>query len=238
VLKVEHLAAGKAVKDVSFELHEGEVLGLSGLVGAGRTETMRALFGVDPLWKGRIAIEGREVSIKSVADAMALGLSLVPEDRRFLGIFPDQGIDFNITLKVLGEFIRGIAVNAEREEEISRTYFDALSVKAPSMSTHISNLSGGNQQKVVVASWLATKPKILIFDEPTRGIDVGAKSEIYEIMNRLAREGISIIMVSSELPELLNMSDRIAVMCEGRLAGILDRSEATQERVMKLAIPA
>jgi ribose transport system ATP-binding protein len=235
VLEVQNLSTDY-ISDVSFKLRRGEILGFSGLVGAGRTETMRALAGIDPIRGGRIFLEGKEIRIRNAADSMACGFSLVPEDRRMFGIFPEQPVDFNITLKVLDEFIRGIFVNKEKEQEISREYFDKLDVKAPSMETHLANLSGGNQQKVVVASWLATKPRILIFDEPTRGIDVGAKTEIYGIMNRLAKEGISIIMVSSELPEILNMSDRIAVMGNNRLAGILDRSEATQESIMKLAV--
>ncbi|MDR1785315.1 MAG: sugar ABC transporter ATP-binding protein, partial [Spirochaetaceae bacterium] len=235
LLEVRNLSTDY-IHGVSFKLRRGEILGFSGLVGAGRTETMRALAGIDPIRGGQIFLEGREIHFKDAAGAMGYGFSLVPEDRRTFGIFPEQQVDFNITLKVLDEFIRGIFVDKQREQEISREYFDELAVKAPSMETHLANLSGGNQQKVVVASWLATRPKILIFDEPTRGIDVGAKSEIYGIMNRLAKGGISIIMVSSELPEILNMSDRIAVMGNNTLAGILDRREATQESIMKLAV--
>jgi ABC-type sugar transport system ATPase subunit len=235
VLDVQNLSTDY-IKNVSFTLRQGEILGFSGLVGAGRTETMRALFGIDPIRSGKIIFEGKEIVIKSVADAMKNGFSLVPEDRRERGIIPEQEIGFNITLKVLDEFIKWIFVNDDKERKISETYFNELAVKASSMKTHIANLSGGNQQKVVVASWLATKPKVLIFDEPTRGIDVGAKAEIYAIMNRLVRAGMSIIMVSSELPEILNMSDRIAVMCNRKLAGILPREEATQESIMQLAI--
>jgi ABC-type sugar transport system ATPase subunit len=235
VLEVQNLSTDY-IHVVSFKLHRSEILGFSGLMGAGRTETMRALAGIDPIRSGRIFFKGKEIRIKNTAEAMKNGISLVPEDRRMFGIFPEQPVDFNITLKVLDEFIHGIFVDEEKQHEISRAYFDALAVKAPSMEVHVANLSGGNQQKVVVASWLATKPKILIFDEPTRGIDVGAKSEIYGIMNRLVKEGISIIMVSSDLPEILNMSDRIAVMGNSTLGGILDRSEATQESIMKLAI--
>jgi ABC-type sugar transport system ATPase subunit len=235
VLDVQNLSTDH-VHNVSFTLRRGEILGFSGLVGAGRTETMRALFGIDPIRSGKIIFEGKEITIKNVADAMKNGFSLVPEDRRMLGIIPNQEISFNITLKVLDEFIKGIFVNEDKERKISETYFNELAVKAPSMKTYIANLSGGNQQKVVVASWLAAKPKVLIFDEPTRGIDVGTKAEIYSIMNRLVRAGISIIMVSSELPEILNMSDRIAVMCGRKLAGILPREEATQESIMQLAI--
>jgi ABC-type sugar transport system ATPase subunit len=235
VLDVQNLSTDY-VQNVSFTLRRGEILGFSGLVGAGRTETMRALFGIDPIRSGKIIFEGKEITIKGVADAMKNGFSLVPEDRRERGIIPEQEISFNITLKVLDEFIKLIFVNEDKEQKISETYFNELAVKASSMKTHIANLSGGNQQKVVVASWLAAKPKILIFDEPTRGIDVGAKAEIYAIMNRLARAGMSIIMVSSELPEILNMSDRIAVMRNRKLAGILPREEATQESIMQLAI--
>ncbi|GHV64022.1 monosaccharide-transporting ATPase [Spirochaetia bacterium] len=235
VLDVHNITT-EYIRNVSFTLHRGEILGFSGLMGAGRTETMRALFGIDRILSGEVFLNNEKLQIKNVADAMRKGISYVPEDRRGRGIIPDQSIKFNITLKVLYEFIKGVFVNNGKEQEISDTYFTGLAVRAPNTAALIKNLSGGNQQKVVVASWLATKPRVLIFDEPTRGIDIGAKTEMYAIMNKLAKEGMAIIMVSSELPEILNMSDRIAVMREGTLSGILDRSEATQETIMQKSV--
>jgi ABC-type sugar transport system ATPase subunit len=205
-------------------------------MGAGRTETMRAVFGIDKIRSGKIFLEGKEIAIKSVADAMRSGISLVPEDRKLNGVVPQESIMFNLSLKVLFEFIRGIFVDGEKEHALTARYFDELAIRAPSMLSLVGNLSGGNQQKVVVASWLATNPKVLIFDEPTRGIDIGAKTEIYGIMNKLAKAGMAIIMVSSEMPEVLNMSDRIAVMRGKKLSGFLDRKEATQEAIMQMAV--
>jgi ABC-type sugar transport system ATPase subunit len=235
VLEVKNLYTDY-IENVSFTLKKGEILGFSGLMGAGRTETMRAVFGIDKIRSGKIFLEGEEIEIKSVADAMRYGISLVPEDRKLNGIIPQESIIFNLSLKVLAEFIRGIFVNEKKEHAITARYFDELAVKAPSMRSLVGNLSGGNQQKVVVASWLATNPKVLIFDEPTRGIDIGTKTEIYGIMNKLAQAGIGIIMVSSEMPEILNMSDRIAVMRGKKLSGFLGREEATQEAIMQMAV--
>jgi ABC-type sugar transport system ATPase subunit len=235
VLEVKNLYTDY-IEDVSFTVKRGEILGFSGLMGAGRTETMRAIFGIDKIRSGKIFLEGREIAIRSVADAMRYGISLVPEDRKLNGIIPQESIMFNLSLKVLFEFIRGIFVDEKKEYNITMRYFDELAVKAPSIQGLVGNLSGGNQQKVVVASWLATNPKVLIFDEPTRGIDIGAKTEIYAIMNKLARAGIAIIMVSSEMPEILNMSDRIAVMRGRRLSGVLGREEADQEAIMQMAV--
>lgn len=235
VLEVQNLCTDY-IEDVSFTLKKGEILGFSGLMGSGRTETMRAVFGIDKIKSGKIFLEGKEIGIKSVADAMRHGISLVPEDRKLNGIIPQESIMFNLSLKVLFEFIRGIFVDGKKEHVITARYFDELAVKAPSMQGMVGNLSGGNQQKVVVASWLATNPKVLIFDEPTRGIDIGAKNEIYGIMNKLAKSGMAIIMVSSEMPEVLNMSDRIAVMRGKKLSGFLGREEATQEAIMQMAV--
>ena len=235
ILEVRNLS-NKNVHNVSFELKKGEILGFAGLVGAGRTETMRAIFGMDPKDSGEILIEGKPVNITSSKDALAAGIGLVPESRREEGIFPDQSIKFNETMKVLSEFIKNMRVDAKKETEIAQKYADELSVKAPGLYTLVGNLSGGNQQKVVIASWLAAKPKILIMDEPTRGIDIGAKAEIYAIMNELAKTGVSIIMVSSELPEVIGMSDRVVVMRSGEISAVLDRSEADQVTIMKNAV--
>ena len=235
VLDVSHVTTDK-IRDVSFQLKKGEILGFAGLVGAGRSETMQAIFGLDRVQSGSIRLEGEELAGKKPDAILASGISLVPEDRKGEGIFPGMDIEFNLSLKVLSEFIKGIRVDKAREQEIVDEYFRALSVKAPDTHTNIGSLSGGNQQKVIIASWLASRPKVLIMDEPTRGIDVGSKSEIYEIMNDLVKNGVSIIMVSSELPEILNMSDRIMVMCDGRIAGELSREEATQERIMQYAV--
>ena len=196
----------------------------------------RAIFGLDKVTSGSVKLEGQELAGKCAEDILNAGIGLVPEDRKNEGIFPGMAISFNMTLKVLKEFIRGIHVDSAKEREIVDQYFKGLSVKAPGPETAIGSLSGGNQQKVVIGSWLASKPKVLILDEPTRGIDVGSKSEIYTIMNDLAKRGVSIIMVSSELPEILNMSDRVIVMRSGRISGELSKEEATQERIMQYAV--
>ncbi|SDM62974.1 sugar ABC transporter ATP-binding protein [Acetanaerobacterium elongatum] len=235
VLRVDKLCSNK-VHDVSFELKRGEILGFAGLIGAGRSETMKALFGIDKITSGTVELMGSKIEVKSTQQMIEAGISLVPEDRKNEGIFPTQSVQFNLTLKVLKEFIKGVLVDSPTEMNITETYMQELSIKAPNAATAIGSLSGGNQQKVVISSWLATHPKVLILDEPTRGIDVGAKSEIYIIMNELAKQGVSIIMVSSELPEILNMSDRIAVMCDGTITTILSHSEATQEKIMQYAV--
>ena len=235
IMEVRNLSNAK-VHNVSFDLKKGEILGFAGLVGAGRTETMRAIFGMDKKDSGEIIIEGKPVTINSSKDGLAAGIGLVPESRREEGIFPDQNIKFNETIKVLNEFIKNMRVDSKKETEIAEKYMKELSVRAPGLGTFVGNLPGGNQQKVVIASWLAAKPKILIMDEPTRGIDVGAKAEIYAIMNDLVKNGVSIIMVSSELPEVIGMSDRVVVMRSGEISAILDRSEADQVTIMKNAV--
>lgn len=197
---------------------------------------MQAIFGLDKVLSGSVKLNGQELAGKSAEVILESGISLVPEDRKNEGIFPSMSISFNMTLKVLRDFIKGIHVDRGKEEEIVKKYFNALSVKAPGSETSIGSLSGGNQQKVIIGSWLASNPKVLILDEPTRGIDVGSKSEIYAIMNELAKSGVSIVMVSSELPEILNMSDRVIVMRSGRISGILEREEATQEKIMQCAV--
>ena len=235
VLKVDHLNAGRMVKDVSFELHKGEILGFSGLMGAGRTETARALFGADPKESGDIYINGKKVEIHSPQDAVKLGIGYLSEDRKRYGIVVGKTIAENSSMACLEDFMSGIFINKKKEAEEAQRYVDRLRTKTPGVDQLVINLSGGNQQKVVVAKWLVKNCDILIFDEPTRGIDVGAKSEIYHLMNELAAEGKSIIMISSEMTEILRMSDRIIVMCEGKKTGEVDIAEATQEKIMHLA---
>ena len=240
VLKVEHLNAGKMVQDVSFELHKGEILGFSGLMGAGRTETARALFGADPKQSGTISImdksgQLREVTINSPQDAVKYGIGYLSEDRRRYGVVVQKSVNENTTLATMEQFTSGIFINKAKEKEVSEKYIKELATKTPNGDQLVVNLSGGNQQKVVIAKWLTRDSDILIFDEPTRGIDVGAKNEIYKLMSKLAAEGKSIIMISSEMTEILRMSDRIIVMCEGKVTGNIDISEATQEHIMDKA---
>ena len=235
VLKVDHLNAGRMVQDVSFELRKGEILGFAGLVGAGRTETARALFGADPKESGDIYINGKKVDIHSPKDAVEAGLSYLSEDRKRFGIVLKKSIIENSTLATLQEYTKGLFIDKPKEAKVTQRYVDALKTKTPGIDQLVMNLSGGNQQKVVIAKWLVNDSQIMIFDEPTRGIDVGAKQEIYELMNQLAESGKAIIMISSEMTEILRMSDRILVMCEGKKTGELDISEATQENIMTLA---
>ena len=235
VLKVEHLNAGKMVQDVSFELHKGEILGFSGLMGAGRTETARALFGADPKESGDIYVNGEKVTINCPQDAVKCGIGYLSEDRKRYGVAVQKTVAENTTMATVHQFMRGIFINRKKEAAVAQEYVDALATKTPSVDQLVVNLSGGNQQKVVIAKWLTRDCDILIFDEPTRGIDVGAKNEIYKLMNQLAAEGKAIIMISSEMTEILRMSDRIVVMCEGKKTGELDISEATQENIMNMA---
>ena len=235
LLRCEHISDGNMVKDVSFNIHSGEIVGFAGLVGAGRSETMKAIFGLTPGYKGDIYIRGKKTEIHSPVEAMKHGIALVPEDRKKEGLYKVQSVRFNSTIEVLGQFIKGVFVDNKKEREITQKYIDMMSTKTPTQEQVIGNLSGGNQQKVIIGRWLATAPDILILDEPTRGVDVGAKSEIYAIMNELVKTGISIIMISSELPEIINMSDRIYVMAEGRIAGSISHEEVTQEAIMSLA---
>ena len=235
VLKVEHLNAGKMVQDVSFELHKGEILGFSGLMGAGRTETARALFGADPKESGDIYVNGTKVDIKSPKDAVALGIGYLSEDRKRYGIVVDKSVAENSTMAHLKNFVKGLFIDKRKEVSATQEYIDRLNTKTPSTDQLVVNLSGGNQQKVVLAKWLVKDCDILIFDEPTRGIDVGAKSEIYHLMNELVAQGKSIIMISSEMTEILRMSDRIVVMCEGKKTAEIDIAGATQENIMHAA---
>lgn len=235
VLKCENLNRGKAVKDVSFELRKGEILGFSGLMGAGRTEVARLIFGADKKDSGKIFINGKEATINTPQDAVAHGIGYLSEDRKRYGLIVDKSVEENTVISSLNDFVKGIFIDKAKSKEVSQKYVESLKTKTPSVSQLVKKLSGGNQQKVVIAKWLVKNSDILIFDEPTRGIDVGAKSEIYALMERLAKEGKSIIMISSELPEVLRMSDRVIVMCEGRITGILDIAEANQEVIMQSA---
>ncbi len=234
-LEVKGLTRKGVIEDINFTLHHGEVLGLAGLVGAGRTEVARAIFGADTIDAGEILLDGKPIKVKSPRDAIRQGIGLVTEDRKALGLILGMVVRENISLANLDSLTKLGFVNRREEKHISQQYIEDLMIKTPSSEQQVQNLSGGNQQKVVLAKWLFTQSKVLIFDEPTRGIDVGAKTEIYNLMNRLAATGAAIIMISSELPEILGMSDRILVMHEGRLAGELSREEATQEGIMHLA---
>lgn len=235
VLEVEHLNAGSTVKDVSFVLRKGEILGFSGLMGAGRTEVARLLFGADKKDSGTIKINGKEVDIKSPQDAIREGIGYLSEDRKRYGCIVDMTIANNTVMTNLDKYVHSFLINDSEIVTASDKFVKSLRTKTPSSKQLVRNLSGGNQQKVVIAKWLEQDSDILIFDEPTRGIDVGAKSEIYTLMNELVAQGKSIIMISSELTEILRMSDRIVVMCEGRKTGELDISQATQERILALA---
>jgi ABC-type sugar transport system ATPase subunit len=235
VLDVRGLSDGKLLKDVTFELKKGEILGFAGLVGAGRSEVMKCIFGIDPFVKGEIFVDSKRANINNPEDALELGMGFVPESRKIEALFPVMSVMYNITLKSLKEFIRGVFVNQEKEIAITKEYVDKINIKTPSYAQLVGNLSGGNQQKVVIGRWLATNPKILILDEPTKGVDVGAKAEIYAIMNNLAKQGVAIIMISSELPEVVNMSDRVIVMSNGVITATLPREELSQERIMKFA---
>ncbi len=234
VLKVENLNAGKLVKNISFELRKGEILGFAGLMGAGRTETMRALFGADKA-TGTISINGEPTIIESPQDAVRNGIGYLSEDRKRFGLAVKLTVQENAIMASYEDLCPDLFLPRTKLVEIATEYVEKLNVKTPSLDQVVRNLSGGNQQKVVIAKWLIKNCSVLIFDEPTRGIDVGAKSEIYHLMNELVQEGKSIIMISSELNEILRMSDRIAVMCEGKLTGIINIEEATQERIMALA---
>ncbi len=235
VLSCKNISDGNMVKDITFHLKKGEILGFAGLVGSGRSETMKCLFGLNKMLSGSIEINGKKATIQSPTEAMNFGLALVPEDRKNEGLYKVQDIRFNSTIQVLKLFIKGIFYNSTKEKDITQKYIDMMKTKTPYQEEIINNLSGGNQQKVMIGRWLATNPKILILDEPTRGVDIGAKSEIYSIMNELVKDGVSIIMISSELPEIINMSDRIYVVSQGKVTGLLDHNNVTQEKIMELA---
>ncbi|MBL8155777.1 MAG: sugar ABC transporter ATP-binding protein [Anaerolineae bacterium] len=235
VLRVENLTQGTRLKNISFSVHAGEIMGIAGLVGAGRTELVRAIFGADPIDAGRIFVDGKPVTIRNPQDAIAHGIALLTEDRKQQGLILQMTTRDNLTLSVLKGLTRGLFTSKRRESDLAQRFIDSMAIKTPSQEQLVVNLSGGTQQKVVLGKWMATQPKVLIFDEPTRGIDVGAKVEIYKLMNQLGRQGVAILMVSSELPEILGMSDRVLVIREGQLRGILERQDASQEKIMALA---
>ncbi|MDM5339165.1 sugar ABC transporter ATP-binding protein [Fictibacillus enclensis] len=235
ILKVNNLTKKGVVKNASFELKKGEILGFSGLVGAGRSELMKCIFGLETFEQGEVIVNGQKVVIKNPNDAIKNKIAYVTENRKEEGLFLIQSVQFNITIKVLQEFMRFFKVNSKYENKETSRYIKGLSIKTTGAEQEVKNLSGGNQQKVLISRWLATNPQVLILDEPTRGVDVGAKAEIYSIINKLSKEGVSIIMVSSDLPEVINMSDRIAVMCKGEISAILNNDQFSQETIMHYA---
>lgn len=235
LMEVRGLTRQGVVHEASFSLRRGEILGFAGLVGAGRTETARLIFGVDRKDAGEIWIDGQQVSIHSPVDAVRVGVGFVPEDRGTQGLVLGLPVRENIVLATLDDYSRAGWVDRRGMRETAQSYVDKLNIRTPYLRQKAMFLSGGNQQKVVLAKWLTMRPKVLIMDEPTRGIDVGAKAEVHTLMSELAQEGMGIIMISSELPEILGMSDRVLVMHEGRVAAILDRAEATQEKIMAYA---
>lgn len=234
ILDVKRLC-GLKFKDVSFDVKKGEIVGFAGLMGAGRTEVMRAVFGLDPIKSGTIEMHGKSVRIKNVKDSIEQKVVMLTEDRRRYGILPVRSVRENISVTNLNKFIYGGKLHAKEELETVKYYCDKMKVKTPNYETNIASLSGGNQQKVLLAKWLITDPEVFIVDEPTRGIDVGAKYEIYKLISDLVSDGKSVIMVSSELPELIGMCDRIVVMAKGEVMGILGKSEFSQENIMRLA---
>ncbi len=236
MMRVEGLTQPGIFENISFHINSGEIVGFAGLMGAGRTEIMRSIFGLDPYSSGIIKIKGKEVRIKNVQQSIKHGVAMLTEDRRRTGIIPILSVKYNTTLASMDKIIYQGRLHSEIEDKISTDACKSMNVKTPDLNTKISNLSGGNQQKVILAKWLLCDPDILIVDEPTRGIDVGAKREIYELMNTFAAKGKGIIMISSELPELIGICDRIYVVNEGRIAGMLTRSEFSQESIMQLAV--
>ena len=233
ILEVKNLRRG-ILQDISFEVKSGEVFGISGLVGAGRTELARAILGIDKPESGEVYVRGKKVHYRTFADAIRDGLGLIPEDRKLQGLVQIMSVKRNTTLVNMKRVLRAGVISSSLEEKLSKEYADKLHVVTPSMETEVQYLSGGNQQKVVIAKWLFQNSEILFLDEPTRGIDVGAKAEIYRLINRMAKEGKTIIMISSEMPELLGLCDRIMVMHEGHKMGELNAAEATQEKIMAL----
>jgi rhamnose transport system ATP-binding protein len=236
ILEVEGLASLGEFKDISFELHRGEILGIFGLIGSGRTELMQALFGITQPSAGSVTIEGEPVHIRSPQDALSQGFAFVPEDRQQQGVILEMNIRENITLPIVRRLSRLNFLDRGREEEVTETYARRLDVRAAGWEQAVESLSGGNQQKVALGKWLATRPRILILDEPTRGIDVATKVEVHKFMGELAGQGIGIIMVSSEMLEILGISDTILVMHEGRITARFTRAEATAEKVLKAAV--
>lgn len=235
-LEVKNLYTKNFLKNISFSVRKGEIVGFAGLVGAGRSEVMRAVFGLDAITGGEILVNGKPVRIKSPADAIKLGMGFVPEDRKNEGLFLRMSVMKNSSIVMMNKVSKHGVINSAQEYETTRSYVEKLNIKTPNMEKEVMELSGGNQQKVVVAKWLSNEPQILIVDEPTRGIDVGAKKEIHNLISNLAKSGVAIIMISSEMPEILGMCDRIYVMHEGRIKSELSRGEATQEKIIEVIL--
>jgi len=236
VLEVRNLSGKNGVQNVSFTVRRGEIVGLAGLIGAGRTEVIRLICGIDPLTRGEVLIDGKPIKIHTPADAVEHGIGWVPEDRKLHGLVLPMTVAQNISMAILERISNALGVlNVREENAVATQHVAALSIATPSIGQTVRNLSGGNQQKVVLAKWLSSKPKILIMDEPTRGIDVGAKSEVHALMSQLAKQGIGILMISSEMPEIIGMSDRVIVLCQGRITGEFTRAEMTQEKIMTAA---
>jgi rhamnose transport system ATP-binding protein len=237
VLELCHLGcSANGIKDINLQLRAGEIVGLAGLVGAGRTELARIIFGLTPADRGEIRLGGKPARLDSPAAAIAAGIAYLPEDRRRHGVILEMAVSANMTLALLDRLTHFGALDLRREQEIAADYTRRFNIKTPAIFATVKTLSGGNQQKVALSRWLATNPSVLILDEPTQGIDIGAKSEIHSLMVDLAAQGVAILMISSELPEILGMSDRIAVMHGGKLLGIMDRTEATPQRILALAL--
>ena len=236
ILQVEHLTHKTRFRDVSFEVKKGEIFGVGGLVGAGRTEMMLALFGIEPIESGTIILKGKPVQIKSPKNALDAGIGYLPEERRAQAIFPVLSVRENLTMPILQRLFQHGKINRREQDRITQEYIDKLEIKTPSGEKEISDLSGGNQQKVIFGRWIERELDILILDEPTRGIDVRAKDEIHKLIESLANEGKTMIVVSSELEELLNICDRIMVMNEGKVKGVMNPHEVNQEEILRLAL--
>lgn len=235
ILEVKHLNAGKNVRDVSFKLREGEILGFAGLMGAGRTETVRALFGADPKETGEIILDGKTITIRQPSDAIDAGLFCVPEDRKHDGLCVKLNVLDNLTMPNLDMISSAGVLNSRKAQNLAGKMVENLKIKTPHLQQYVKNLSGGNQQKIVVGKWLLRDARVVMFDEPTRGIDVAAKVEIYNIMNELKKQGVGVLYVSSELPEILGMSDRVVVMCNGQIKAELETQKTTQEEILHYA---
>ena len=236
IFEAKNITSGKMVKNASFKLKKGEILGFAGLVGSGRSELMRAIFGIDKMDQGEVFLDGEKISIRHPSHAIKHGLGFVPEDRKLQGLILGMAVRENITMSSLEKLSNYGFIKSSSEKDVSVDFIEKLSIKTPHQEQKVLNLSGGNQQKVVIAKWLAISPKILILDEPTKGVDVGAKKEIHHLMSKLTQEGVAVIMISSELPEILGMSDRIIVMHKGVIKGEFLRGEATQEKILSLAL--
>lgn len=233
LLEVKNLY-GKGFKDISFKVHKGEILGITGLVGAKRTEIVRAIFGADRLHSGEILMEGNAVKILSPLDAISRGIVMIPEDRKVQGVVLNLSIKWNLTISILKKLSKSLIINIKKEKQVVDEYKDVLSIKMANEDQNVSTLSGGNQQKVVLSKWLASNPRLIIFDEPTRGIDVGAKKEIYTLINKLADEGMGVILISSEMDEMIGLSDRMIVLSEGVITGKLEKNEFNKQQILDL----